>query len=153
VVALPLSFQAKLRIKFRKSLQKGCKNIEIDPMPPDAIALIGEPQEALIVRIGSRNGEHYWFSDRRLLHHHGQGIDELLRYESVRKAHWMFRDLTGRMKSSAEDAGQFKSHHFDRLELEVEDYLVVLEGLGQAYWPALHFFWWITRSPASIAQE
>ena len=76
------------------------------------------------------------------------GIDELLRYESVIKAHWMFREFwTDRVKSlqSTEAASQFKAKHFDRLEIESQNSLVVLEGLDQAYSPVLHFFWWITR--------
>jgi len=41
----------------------------------------------------------------------------------------------------------FKFDHFDRLEIESHDRVVVLEGLDQAYFPILHFFWWITRAP------
>ncbi len=86
-VALPLSVQEKLRIKFRKSVRKGyAKNLEMDPVIPDAITLIAEPEEAFIVRVDSTRGPHYWFSDVRLLREHDQGIDELLRYESVSKA-------------------------------------------------------------------
>ena len=149
-VASPLSSQEKLRIKFRKSLRKDCaKNIEIDPVAPDTIALITEPQEAFIVRVDSTKGQHYWFSDRRLLCQHNQGIDELLRYKSVYKAHWMFRDLTDRLKSSPEAISQLKRSYFDRLEIESKDRLVILEGLGRAYWPVLHFFRWIERPSAA----
>ena len=152
-VGSPLSVQEKLRIKFRKSLRKGyAKNIEMDPVVPDAITLVAEPQEALIVRVDSTKGQHYWFSDRRLLREDDKGIDELLRYDSVTKAHWMFRDLwTDRVKSLLQSQGaasQLKANHFDRLEIESQDRIVVLEGLDQAYWPVLHFFWWITRPSA-----
>lgn len=148
----PLSVQEKLRIKFRKSVRKGyAKNIEMDPAIPDAMTLVREPEEALIVRVDSTKGQHYWFSDRRLLHEDDKGIDELLRYESVTKAHWMFRDLWTdpvKLVQSAGGASQLKANHFDRLEIESHDRLVVLEGLDQAYWPVLHFFWWITRPSA-----
>lgn len=151
-MAAPLSVQEKLRIKFRKSLRKGyAKNIEMDPAVPDAMTLVREPEEALIVRVDSTKGQHYWFSDRRLLREDDKGIDELLRYESVTKAHWMFRDLWTdpvKLVQSAGGASQLKANNFDRLEIESHDRLVVLEGLDQAYWPVLHFFWWIMRTSA-----
>ena len=62
----------------------------------------------------------------------------------------MFKDFwTERAKSlqSLEAAAQFKFDHFDRLEIESCDRLIVLEGLDQAYSPILHFFWWIARTP------
>jgi hypothetical protein len=110
---------------------------------------IMEPEETVIVRVDSTKGQHYWFTDRRLLCEHNDGIHELLHYESVIKAHWMFKDFwTERVKllQSAEAASQFKANHFDRLEIESHDSLVILEGLDQAYDPILHFFWWITRT-------
>jgi hypothetical protein len=61
----------------------------------------------------------------------------------------MFKDFwPNRLKllQSGESASQFKANHFDRLEIELQDRLVVLEGLDQAYWPVLHFFWWIART-------
>lgn len=138
---------------MRKSLRKGyAKNIEMDPVVPDAMTLVAEPQEALIVRVDSTKGQHYWFSDRRLLRENDKGVDELLRYDSVTKAHWMIRDLwTDRVKSLLQSQGaasQLKANHFDRLEIGSQDRIVVLEGLDQAYWPVLHFFWWITRPSA-----
>ena len=150
-MASPLSVQEKLRLKFRKSLRKGyATNIEMDPAVPDAMTLVAEPEEVLIVRVHSTQGQRYWFSDRRLLREHGQGIDELLRYESVTNAHWMFTDVLDRVKSLQSTAAisQLKAAHFDRLEIESQGRTVVLEGLGQAYWPALHFFWWIKRPAA-----
>ena len=63
------------------------------PVAPDAMTLVAEPEEALIVRVDSTKGQHYWFSDRRLLREDDKGIDELLRYDSVTKAHWMFSRL------------------------------------------------------------
>src|SRR6516225_8402380 len=91
-VASPLSPEEKLRIQFRKSLRRGyTKNAEMDPVVAEGIAAIMEPEEAMIVRVASRKGQHYWFSDRRLLCEYDDGIRELLRYESVIEAHWMFK--------------------------------------------------------------
>jgi hypothetical protein len=108
-----------------------------------------EPEETAIVRVDSTKGQHYWFTDRRLLSEHDEGIHELVRYQSVIKAHWMFKDWNKRAKSlqSLEAGAQFKRDHFDRLEIESHDRVVVLEGLDQAYIPVLHFLRWITRTP------
>ena len=45
-----------------------------------------EPAETAIVRVYSTKGQHYWFTDRRLLSEHEDGIRELVRYQSVIKA-------------------------------------------------------------------
>lgn len=147
----PPSAKEKLRIQFRKSLRRGhTENAKLDPVVSEGLAAIMELEETVIVRVDSTKGQHYWFTDRRLLSEHDDGFCELLRYLSVIKAHWMFKDFwTERAKSlqSLRAAAQFKFDHFDRLEIESRDRLVVLEGLDQAYWPVLHFFWWIARAP------
>ena len=150
-MAPPLSAKEKLQIQFRKSLRRGhTKNVELDPVNSERVAAIMEPEETAIVRVDSTKGQHYWFTDRRLLSEHDDDIRELVRYQSVIKAHWMFKDFwTERAKSlqSLEAATHFKFDHFDRLEIESHDRLVVLEGLDQAYSPVLHFLRWITRPP------
>jgi len=150
-MAPPLSAKEKLQIQFRKSLRRGhTKNVELDPVNSERVAAIMEPEETAIVRVDSTKGTTYWFTDRRLLSENDEGILELVRYQSVIKAHWMFKDFwTERVKSlpSEEAATQFKLDNFDRLEVESHDRLVVLEGLDQAYRPVLHFLWWITRTP------
>ena len=150
-MAPPLSAKEKLQIQFRKSLRRGhTKNVELDPVNSERVAAIMEPEETAIVRVDSTKGTTYWFTDRRLLSENDEGILELVRYQSVIKAHWMFKDFwTERVKSlpSEEAATQFKLDNFDRLEVESHDRLVVLEGLDQAYRPVLHFLWWIIRTP------
>jgi hypothetical protein len=120
----------------------------MDPVISEGVAAIMEPGETAIVRVDSTKGQHYWFTDRRSLSEHDEGICELVRYQSVIKAHWMFKDWKERAKSlrSLEAGAQFKFDHFDRLEIESHDRVVVLEGLDQAYFPVLHFLRWITRS-------
>jgi hypothetical protein len=139
----------KLRIQFRKSLRKGyTKNAELDPPVPPEISSVLEAGERLDVRVDSTKSRHYWFTDRRLLGKDGSGVCELLRYDAVVSAHWMFKDFwTSRVRllDSEEKASTFKRDHFDRLEIELPDRLVVLDGLDQAYDPVLKFFWWITR--------
>lgn len=99
----PLSAKEKLRIQFRKSLRKGyTRNAEMDPVVPEGLFAMTEPEETIIVRVDSTKGQHYWFTDRRLLCQHADGIHEMLRYQSVMKAHWMFKDFwTDRVKSLA----------------------------------------------------
>src|SRR5215467_725051 len=113
-----LSAKEKLQIQFRKSLRRGhTKNAELDPVISEGVAAIMEPEETAIVRVDSTKGQHYWFTDRRLLSEHDDGICELVRYRSVIKAHWMFKDWEERAKwrQSLEVAAQFKFDHFDRL--------------------------------------
>jgi hypothetical protein len=120
----------------------------MDPVAAEGIAAIMEPEERMVVHVVSTKGQHYWFSDRRLLCEYDDGIHELLRYESVIKAHWMFKDRTDRFKQLQfiEAGSQFKADYGDRLEIELHDRLVVLEGLDYAYSPVLKFFWWVTRT-------
>lgn len=64
----PLSAKEKLRIQFRKSLRKGyTRNAEMDPVVPEGLFAMTEPEETIIVRVDSTKGQHYWFTDRRLL--------------------------------------------------------------------------------------
>jgi hypothetical protein len=108
---------------------------------------IMEPEETVIVRVDSTKGLHYWFTDRRLVSQHEGGVHELLRYQSVSKAHWMLKDLRVKWPQSKEAGIQFKRDHFDRLEIESHGRLIVLDGLDQAYHPVLHFFWWMLGRP------
>ena len=145
----PPSTKEKLRIIFRKALRKGfIDNAELDPERPPNFHLTAESNETLIVRVDSTKGGHYWFSDRRLLQEEAGTMIELFRYEAIQKAHWMFRDLVDRWRwvESPSEITEMKVDHFDRLELELPSRNVALEGLNQAYMPALNFFWWVIRS-------
>ena len=148
-VKQPLSNQEKLRITFRKTLRKGyVNNAELDPMLPPSFRLTGEPDETFIVRVDSTKGGHYWFSDRRLVHETAGAERELLPYDAIQNAHWMFSDLTQRLKSarSEDEISTIKTDHGDRLEIELPTGNIALEGLGQAYAPTLSFFQWVTKS-------
>jgi hypothetical protein len=79
----PLSAKEKLQIQFRKSLRRGyTKNVELDPVFSEGVAAVMEPEETAIVRVASTKGQHYWFTDRRLLSEHDGSICELVRYQS-----------------------------------------------------------------------
>ena len=66
----------------------------------------------------------------------------MLRYEAVKRAHWMFKDgLRNPIMLSRGPSA--KREHYDRLEIETHDGLIVLEGLDQAYLPTLQFLAWI----------
>lgn len=65
----------------------------------------------------------------------------MLRYEAVKRVHWMFKGgLRNPMMSRGPSA---KREYYDRLEIETHDGLIVLEGLDQAYLPTLQFLGWI----------
>jgi hypothetical protein len=75
----------KLRIKFRKALRKHPKmNAELDPVAPLPLQLMLKSEEVLVVKVTRTNGEHYWFTDRRLIGQGGAKFWELLEYEQVR---------------------------------------------------------------------
>jgi len=116
------SIKEKLRFKFRKSTGKGfVKNVELDPAAPPALRLKAEPDETFIVRIDSTKGWHYWLSDRRLLRQDTDSFQELLRYEAIQGAHWVFSDLPNRLKQarSSAEGSKMKSDYYDRLEIEL----------------------------------
>ena len=101
------------------------------------------------MKVVRRLGGAYWFSDRRVLVESNGIIKEQVRYQRLRRAHWMYKDLSERIKLAVVQSGEegvtaMKRDHFDRIELELDRETVVLDGLDQAYWPTLHFFWWLT---------
>jgi hypothetical protein len=145
---VPFSVPEKLRIQFRKSLRKGhVTNAVMEPAVSPRVERTAESGESFIVKVDRTKGGSYWFSDRRLVRDDDSEVRELFRYDAVRKAHWMFKRLWKDPKElmRASQMASFKQDHYDRLEIETREGLTVLENLGQAYWPTLHFLWWITR--------
>lgn len=140
---MPPTIERKLRIQFQKSIRHGdVKNACLDPIASNLAAQAAETGEEFIVRVDSKKGGHYWFSDRRVLREDSDAIRELLRYETAQRVHWMFKDewKDPRMLSHP---GEMKRNYYDRLEIETPGNLVVLEGLEQACAPILSFFQWI----------
>ena len=140
---MPPTVERKLRIQFQKSIRHGyVKKACLDPIASSLAAQAAETGEEFIVRVDSKKGGHYWFSDRRVLREESDAIRELLRYETAQRVHWMFKDewKDPRMLSNP---GEMKKKYYDRLEIETPGKLVVLEGLEQAYAPILSFFQWI----------
>ena len=48
--------------------------------------------ESFIVRVDRTKGGQFWFSDHRV-QFENEDLREILRYDCVRGAHWMFKDL------------------------------------------------------------
>jgi hypothetical protein len=142
---MPFTVGEKLRVQFRKHLRTGhVRNAQLDPELSDALAGPIEDGETFIVKVDCRNEGQLWFSDIRVLLEH-EGIHELFRYDSVRRAHWMFKNLWHRIRPEPESVGHLKTGYFDRLEIELEDRTCILDGLGQSYSPILKFFRWILK--------
>jgi hypothetical protein len=134
----------RLRIRFRKYAARGyTANVTLDPPLPVPLTRVAEPREAFIVKISASPGSVYWFTDRRILHETQTKVEEMARYCDIRHAHWMFSDLRQRWERG-EAVAEMKQQHFDRIEIETETATVALEGLGQAYSPALAFLQTLT---------
>jgi hypothetical protein len=126
-------------------VKKGyCKNAELGPLITASVRETIQPGEEVIVKIIAKTGDRYWLTDRRILMENQNAITTLFRYEAISHVHWMFKDLTERVKAAVrtgdpEQISRMKSEHFDRLEVEFKnrDPIVVLEGLDQAYSPLL----------------
>ena len=143
----------KLRIQFRKSLMKDyVRNAQLDPTISPAVARLAEANESFIVRVERVQGGQFWFSDHRVLFE-DERVHELFRYDSVRKCHWMFKDLSDRINADPGLSQDLKRKYGDRLEIDLGDRVCVLDGLGQAYSPVLDFFQWMLRAtPTEPAQ-
>ena len=65
----------------------------------------------------------------------------------------MYADLSDRIKGEKlrlrnselveKSLGDMKLNNYDRVEVDLGSETVVVDRLGDAYWPTLHFFWWI----------
>lgn len=145
---MPLTVDQRLRIQFRKSIAKGyAPGVELDPSPTPRLAQVREPGETYIVKIPTA-GRVYWLSNRRILAETQTESQELVRYNDVRRVHWMFSDLRERWVHAAnhgDPVTDIKMAYYDRIEIETTEETAVLEGLGQAYSPALSFLQSLTR--------
>jgi len=142
---MPFTVGEKLRVQFRKHLRKGhVRNAQLDPTPSGIVSQIAEDGEVFIVKVDRSKGGQLWFSDIRVLLEH-EGIHELFRYNSVRRAHWMLKNLWDRIRAEPASVDHLKTRYFDRLEIELEERTCILDGLGQSYSPILNFFRWIPK--------
>lgn len=140
---MPPTIERKLRIQFQKSISHGfVNNACLDPVISSIAAQTAETGEYFIVRVDSKKGGHYWFSDRRVLREESDGIRELLRYKDAQRIHWMFKDAWKDPRELSQP-GELKRNYHDRLEIETPGGFVVLEGLEQAFDPIWSFFGWI----------
>jgi hypothetical protein len=104
----------------------------------DASAADLEPGERAValIALGS-GGPPLVVTDARLV----ESGQTLLRYDDLRHCHWIIRDHKKR-NLDTEAARELKRRHFQRLVLDLRDGReVVLDGLGQAVFPLLKFFW------------
>jgi len=150
---MPFTVAKKLRVQFRKELGKGyVLNAQLDPELSRAVAQSAEANERFVVRVGRVKGGQFWFSDHRVLFE-DQSVHELFRYDSVRRCHWMFKNLQDRIEAEPGTGHDFKRKYGDRLEIDLGDRVCVLDGLAQAYLPIYNFFRWILMpTPTEPAQ-
>jgi hypothetical protein len=144
-----------LRLQLRRQMRKGhLSGAGLDPRPTEGVSQSVEEGERVLASVAGKTGDHYWFTDRRLLKETPQGVSTLLRYEAVEHVHWMFRDLdewlrrTMRHPDPQGTIARTKSARYDRLlvELKGADGVLTLEGLGQAYPLIFEFLKVLTRA-------
>jgi hypothetical protein len=120
-----------LRWKFSHWVAKGyTPNVTlIAPSHGAGVAL--EVGESAIARIARDSGsEPLLLTDLRLF----RGDKTLVRFDDVAACIWIDRD--------DETAARLKTEKFHRIILELRDGSeIVIEGLGQAVFPLLNFFW------------
>ncbi len=144
---IPVSISRKIRIQFQKAVRHGTvKNVELDPIASSGVMSFVGADENFIVRVDRTKGGMYWFSDRRVLFEENSVVLEVFCYASVRHCHRMFKDLLDRMKADLKGAASMKAANYDRLEIETDAGICILDGLGQAYWPTLHSLQWILKT-------
>ena len=97
----------------------------------DVAGVAMEPGESPIACIALNSGsEPLLLTDVRLI----QGGETLVRFGDVAASIWIDRD--------SKTAARLKTEKFHRVILELRDGSeVVIEGLGQAVFPLLNFFW------------
>jgi hypothetical protein len=121
------SNESYLRWQFGRLAREYAPNVSLlDASEPEI-----EAGEHLIARITASDDPPVLVTDRRLL----RGGKTFLRYSDVRYCDWIDRD---RQKITAE----LKVSRFQRIIFELNDGRIVeLDGIGQAVFPLLKFFW------------
>ena len=63
-----MTTERKLQIQFTKELRKGfAANAQLHPPAPETVAQYVQADERIVLRINTRTGHSYWFTDRRVL--------------------------------------------------------------------------------------
>jgi hypothetical protein len=132
---LPRTNENYLRWQLGRRAKDYAPNVTMLPAL-DAPEIELQPGEQAIAAISlASGGPPLVVTDARLLRN-GQTLVE---YEDVRHCEWIARDT---MNLDAEAAQKMKLAHYDRLIFELNGGRdVMLEGLGQAVFPLLKFFW------------
>jgi hypothetical protein len=128
---LPRTNENYLRWKFGRWVAKGYTPNVILCAPGDGTSVGMEPGESTIARIKlTSEAESLLLTDLRLI----QGGRTLVRFDEVAACIWIDRDR--------KTAAMQKAEKFHRVILELRDGSeITIEGLGQAVFPLLNFFW------------
>lgn len=147
-LVLPLNTLEKLRIQLKKA-SRVAPNVELEPPLSEALVGVCAKDEHFGAKVVRTGGGCYWFSNRRVVFELDGAVAMQLPYHHVVRAHWMFYDLSRRGKEAVQRGepgavSTMKRDHFDRIELELEEGFVALDGLDQAYLKILRFFQWVS---------
>jgi len=131
-----------LELQFKKDIRHGhVHNAELKPVPSEPVFAKLKGNESCVVLVRNKWQQCLWFTDSRLLRQDASVVIELFPYSCVRAVHWMSRKHPFSMS---------KTEHFDRLEVDLEDGGVEIDGLDQAYLPVFQFLGFVaSRRTAS----
>ncbi len=139
---MAMTFQRWFEVQVKKKSRTGYDSAELNPSPDEQMLRFVEVGETFLVRIVTRSSKCYWLTDRRMLEQSNEGVAVIFRYEALRQVHWMFKDYHRRSLNSSnpvEEIAKLKADHWDRIEVELNNGVVVLEELGPAYAFVLSF--------------
>ena len=120
-----------LELQFKKSIHHGhIHNAELNPTPSEPLLAKLEEKESCLILVRNKWQQCLWFTDHRLLRQDASEVIELFPYKAVKAVHWMSREHPLTVS---------KSEYFDRLEIDLDEGGVEIDGLDQAYLPLFQF--------------
>lgn len=126
-----------LHLQFKKSIHHGfARNAELNPVATEPVKELLKADEPCLVLVRDKRQRYLWLTDRRMLRQDASDVSELFSYDAVREVHWMARENPFALP---------KTEFFDRLEIDLHEGGVEVDGLDQAVFPLLQFLQFVAK--------
>ena len=130
-----------LELQFKKGIRHGhIHNAELNPTPSERVMAKLDGQESCLVLVRNNRQQCLWFTYHRLLRQDASEVIELFPYKAVKAVHWMSREHPFAVS---------KTGYFDRLEIDLDEGGVEIDGLDQAYLPVFQFLGFVASKRAA----